>query len=326
MGRCTWSTTAWETMCRSWWFSERWEPPATRKSSSSWVWWMYLIHLLHIAFYFVVDIVIVYYHYYICCILQYCIFSFPANFIYKDDDTWLRACLVYIYIYVYVYVYSLGTTAFRSDTTGLSYAYMYIHHSRRTRCTLAKHIECGTILILSAPLRTAFYMRFCVLQVGSEPEIMNAFMASLEEAQSVGVYTQKQALLYIGTKMRAPPKAGARAMRQQSSWVSSQSISQPASPDIHSTPWLIVTFAHRLESFSFSFALYSWKIYIYIWFSVPPAIHPVPSFITFPVTFERVRDVALGRPPSIHPSIPPIDVVPRRFDSEKNLVTGQSTG
>ncbi len=54
-------------------------------------------------------------------------------------------------------------------------------------------------------------------QVGSEPEIMNAFMASLEEAQSVGVYTQKQALLYIGTKMRVPPKAGARAMRQQSS-------------------------------------------------------------------------------------------------------------
>lgn len=46
---------------------------------------------------------------------------------------------------------------------------------------------------------------------------MNAFMASLEESQSVGVYTQKQALLYIGTKMRVPPKAGARAMRQQSS-------------------------------------------------------------------------------------------------------------
>ncbi|CAN0533122.1 unnamed protein product, partial [Ectocarpus sp. 8 AP-2014] len=38
--------------------------------------------------------------------------------------------------------------------------------------------------------------------VGSEPEIMNAFMASLEDSQSVGVYTQKQALLYIGTKMR----------------------------------------------------------------------------------------------------------------------------
>lgn len=67
----------------------------------------------------------------------------------------------------------------------------------------------------------AAFCVFCrvvvVVQVGSEPEIMNAFMASLEEAQSVGVYTQKQALLYIGTKMRAPPKAGARAMRQQSS-------------------------------------------------------------------------------------------------------------
>lgn len=54
------------------------------------------------------------------------------------------------------------------------------------------------------------------LQVGSEPEIMNAFMASLEEAQAVGVYTEMQALQYIGHKMRAPPKAGAR-VRQQSS-------------------------------------------------------------------------------------------------------------
>lgn len=68
----------------------------------------------------------------------------------------------------------------------------------------------STVVLISFPLAWR-------AQVGSEPEIMNAFMASLEEAQSVGVYTQKQALLYIGTKMRVPPKAGARAMRQQSS-------------------------------------------------------------------------------------------------------------
>lgn len=42
---------------------------------------------------------------------------------------------------------------------------------------------------------------------------MNAFMASLEEAQSVGVFTQKQALTYIGTKMRTSPKAEARVSR-----------------------------------------------------------------------------------------------------------------
>lgn len=51
-------------------------------------------------------------------------------------------------------------------------------------------------------------------QVGSEPDIMNAFVSSLEEAQSVGVYTEKQALNYIGQKMRAPGKG---APRQQPS-------------------------------------------------------------------------------------------------------------
>lgn len=37
---------------------------------------------------------------------------------------------------------------------------------------------------------------------------MNAFIASLEEAQSVGVYTEKQALKYIGQKIRAQNKGG----------------------------------------------------------------------------------------------------------------------
>lgn len=53
-------------------------------------------------------------------------------------------------------------------------------------------------------------------QVGSEPEIMSAFMPSLEEAQAVGVYTEKQALQYMGQKMRAPSKGGGRGAQQPS--------------------------------------------------------------------------------------------------------------
>eukprot|EP00903_Cladosiphon_okamuranus_P006791 g6619.t1 len=101
-------------------------------------------------------------------------------------------------------------------------------HERKSRCNIhmkngkvyMKHNSLGDDVPIVVILRAmgATSDQEIVQLVGSEPEIMNAFMASLEEAQSVGVYTQKQALLYIGTKMRVPPKAGARAMRQQSSF------------------------------------------------------------------------------------------------------------
>jgi len=38
--------------------------------------------------------------------------------------------------------------------------------------------------------------------VGSEPEIVNALALSLEEPVKLGIYTQKQALQYIGNKVR----------------------------------------------------------------------------------------------------------------------------
>lgn len=101
-------------------------------------------------------------------------------------------------------------------------------HERKSRCNIhmkngkvyMKHNSLGDDVPIVVILRAmgATSDQEIVQLVGSEPEIMNAFMASLEEAQAVGVYTQKQALLYIGTKMRVPPKAGARAMRQQSSF------------------------------------------------------------------------------------------------------------
>ncbi|CAM9727259.1 unnamed protein product, partial [Phaeothamnion confervicola] len=97
-------------------------------------------------------------------------------------------------------------------------------HERKTRCNI--YVKNGKVYLkqnaLGDDVPIVIVLKAMGMEsdqeivqlVGSEPEIVSAFAASLEEAITSHVYTTEQALTYMGQKMRAP-KAGARARLPQ---------------------------------------------------------------------------------------------------------------
>lgn len=62
-----------------------------------------------------------------------------------------------------------------------------------------------------------------VSAIGSEPEVQNLIAPSLEEAAALGIYSQQQALDYIGGRIKAKRPAGMGMGRSVSSACSSSS-------------------------------------------------------------------------------------------------------
>ncbi|KAG5186658.1 DNA-directed RNA polymerase III subunit RPC2 [Tribonema minus] len=87
-------------------------------------------------------------------------------------------------------------------------------HERKSRCAI--HVKHGKVYLhhntLGDDVPIVVFMKAMGVEsdqeivqlVGSEPHLVDAFGESIEEALAVGVMTQKQALKYIGRKMRNP--------------------------------------------------------------------------------------------------------------------------